>query len=129
MTNETPVFKYVRIDETRYWNEAFVAGLGPGAKLIATYVYDETERTYCCEMTPSYWLEYLGTHVESGRELTEEEWEKVHEFIMQGDAENGEAGHYRHCSDVRRLKPQDLPGKVSCDTMDEVREYWNGNHW
>jgi hypothetical protein len=122
-----PVFKSVRIDETMCWNTDFVAGLGPGAKVIGTYVYDETERTYCCEIMPSYWLEYMGTHVEPGRELTEEEWDKVHEFIMEGEAEHGDAGHYRHCSSMKSFKPEIVPG--SCDTMDEVREYWNGNPW
>lgn len=125
-----PVFKYVRIDETKYWNEKFVAGLGEGAKLIATYIYDETERTFCCELTPSHWLEYCGTQAEPGRELSEEELEETYNYIMEGDFSD-ETGHYRHCSSMQSLDPKPVPPPRNgeWESLEEVVEHYHGNPW
>ncbi|MCI0421489.1 MAG: hypothetical protein L0312_20070 [Acidobacteria bacterium] len=41
------------------------------------YLYDRNEHTYCCELTPSYWLLYVSTMVLFPEGTTEEVIERV----------------------------------------------------
>lgn len=117
------MFKYVKINETQYWNKDLLAKFGEGTKVVSTYAYDDNERTFCCELTPSFWLEYLGNDIVPGRDLSEEEYEEVHTLML----ENHDDGHYRHCSAVSSLSPKDVIGDF--ETLDDVREYYQGNPW
>lgn len=120
-------FRYVKIDETKHWNEKFVHELGPGAKLIATYVYDAAEETFCAELTPSYCLFHAGTEIQPGRELTGSEWEHYDEVVREGEAEH-ENFHYRHCRSVKDSHP--VPTTVDEDTtIDDIIEDFQANPW
>jgi hypothetical protein len=124
MNEHKPEFKYVRIDETKHWNEKLLAELGPGTKIIATYVFNAAEVTYCCELTPSHYLRYLGTEIKPGRELTDEEWEHYDEVVRDAEYES-ENEHYRHCNSIKDSHP------VPCDaeTLDDVIEEYQANPW
>lgn len=115
-------FRYIKVDETKYWDNDFVKQLGPGAKLIATYVYDATERTFCCELTPSYFLKYVGTDIEPGRELTDQELEHFQTIILENEVDGD---HYRHCNSI---KDSQLV-RFFADTLDEVVEEYRANPW
>jgi len=121
-----PSFRFVKIDETEHWNPEFVNSMGEGTKIIATYAYDETDRTFCCELSPSHWMEYLGTDFFPGRELTDEENEEAYGKILEGESSD-DASHYRQCWDVKKLDTH----PVTCDaeTLEDVRECFQANPW
>ena len=122
-----PDFRYVKIDETQHWNESFIRGLGKGTKLIATYVYDASEHTYCCELTPSHFLRYVGTEIEPGRELTQDEWEQYDEKVREAewDCDND---HYRHCRSIQNSRP--VPERArGYENLDDVIEEYAANPW
>lgn len=127
-TERPPEFKYVKIDETKFWNEKLVRELGPGAKLIATYVFNAAEVTHCCELTPSYDLRYAGTEIQPGRKLSDEEWEHYDEVVREGEHQC-ENDHYRHCSAVKDARPIPGPSTVDYETLDDVIEDFQANPW
>jgi hypothetical protein len=109
-------FKVVSIDETNYWNES----IGKfGCRVIANYAYDMEERTYCCESTPSRWMEYLGSNLEFSGEVSEDIRNEAYEYVQSND--NDDNCHYRHCMDVDGME-----GRImEADSIDDMREYWS----
>lgn len=121
-------YHWIKIDETKYWARNFLEWIGPDTKMIATYVFDRNSVTYCCELTPSYCLHLVGTNFETSRELSDIERESIEEKIMIGDMENDDI-EYHHCSSI--TKSNVIKQFVDCDddvTIDDVREYLQGNH-
>lgn len=53
-----PHFKIVQFDETRYWTDAQLVE-DCGGQILGTYLFDRCRVVYCCEMTPSYELNFL----------------------------------------------------------------------
>jgi len=123
-----PEFRYVRIDETKFWNEKLLAELGIGTKIIATYIFDASERTFCCELTPSYHLLYAGTELQPGRKLTDEEWEHYDMVIREAECEN-ENDHYRHCHSVKDSHPVPEAHGSPYETIEDVIEEYQGSPW
>jgi hypothetical protein len=119
-------FRYVKIDETENWNKDFIKDLGPGAKIVATYIFDATERTHLCEATPSYFLRYAGTEIQPGRELSDSENEHYDEVVREAEFKCNDNDHYRHCRDVKDSHP--VPTK-DAETLDEVLEDFFANPW
>jgi len=140
-----PDWHYVRRDETEYWGDCDAKRLG--GKLIATYAFDKNSVTYCCSLTPAYWMVYLGTHAEPSRELTEDEWEQVHNDITESDTQ--ECSGYFNCGDVdyhmnaqplsfnpaegvdRDYYSDDEQGDADYTRACEeyIREAWGANPW
>jgi hypothetical protein len=118
-------FRYVKIDETEHWNKDFVKKLGPSAKIIATYIFNAAERTFCCEATPSHFLRYAGTEIQPGRELSDAENEHYDEVVREAelDCDND---HYRHCRYVNNSRP--VPTK-DAESLDDVLEDFFANPW
>ena len=56
-----PDFKIVAIDETEYWN---IPEYPEISKIWTLYLTDTSIETYCCEMTPSYWLQPVSFFIE-----------------------------------------------------------------
>lgn len=119
-------FRYVKIDETEHWDKDFIKELGPGAKIIATYVFDATERAHLCEATPSYFLRYAGTEIQPGRELSDAENEHYDEVVREAEFNCNDNDHYRHCFDVKDSHP--VPTK-DAETLDDVLEDFFANPW
>jgi hypothetical protein len=119
-----PEFRYVRIDETKYWDKEFVKGLGNGTKIVATYIYDATERTFCCEITPSFFLRYAGTDIIPGRELSQEEFENALEIVSDNEV-RCDNDHYRHCNAIK----ESFLVRHEYESIDEVLEDFSCNPW
>ena len=64
-----PEFKNIRIDETHCYIDEIRAKFG---KIYSLHLFDKSENTYLCSMSPSYYLHYLGTVVEFKNEGDEE---------------------------------------------------------
>lgn len=86
--------RIVRVDETQYVST-------PGIKhWLSYYLVDTDVETFCCEMTPSYWLWYLYDEMTPEKDLSDEELEKLYDLENAGQEE---IGIYRHCDSVLRL--------------------------
>jgi len=133
-----PDFKYIKQDDTRYWDKEFVASLGEGAKIVSTYIYDANIEVHLCEITASYELHYAGTDYIPGKELTDEEHQNAFEYILLGESDT-EPVTYMWCSDVEKhCDPQPVTGGVTYkgqdeltpeEMMEEILEYYQGNPW
>ena len=87
-------FKVVVFDETRNWREDVVTRAG--GKIFSTYLFDAGQRTYCCEITPSYDLRHLFS-----TPLVDDENGTVEEVLREGEAGNDNDGYY-HCNAIDR---------------------------
>lgn len=77
-----PRLRVVRIDETRNWNEAITSVVG---RIWGVYVYDAERHVYCCELTPSRELRFVGSTWEKSPE-DDEENERIAAVIAENDA-------------------------------------------
>jgi hypothetical protein len=140
-----PDWQYVKIDETKHWVEDCNARKF-GKKLIATYAFNKNSVTYCCSLTPAYWLLYLGTEAQPDDELTEEQSEAVYNDIIESEGASGTDGGYHACSDVDRMNFKPLTCGIDVDRADysddedgdreyeravedDIRESFNANPW
>ena len=97
-------FRTVAFDETEYWSD-----LPEGcAKVFGLYLFCEGERTYCCEIRPSSWCEFLE-NVFIGLD-NEDPFVEEHQYD-----DGGEGGRYVHLLD---------PAKLG-DCVSEAREFEN----
>ena len=136
-----PDYHWIKLDETKHWNNMFLIEIGPNAKITSTYIFDKNSVTYCCELTPSYELHRVATDFSTSREMTEYEREIIDAKIFQAIEGNNDDVAYHHCStiDEHTEKGVKVPCKshqigkfVGCDndvTIEEIREYYLGNPW
>lgn len=113
------MFKYIRVNETKQWNDEFLKKNGIGV-MTATYAFDDTAPVHCCELTPSYYLRYLG--VEPDLHVSDECYEEII------DAEcNIENDFYMHCHVAEKLGPKKAPCDV--ESLEELVEEFHANPW
>lgn len=98
-------------------------------KTTCVYMYDTEQHTYCCESTPSHWLEPLYRNVYFRDDVPDERREELHNDW--GDTTEYDA-HYRH---VSRVKPMHLadhskddPDETPQEIWDSWMESWRGTH-
>ncbi len=106
-----PDYKIVAIDETKYWNLPEY----PEIKSIWTcYLTDFNEETFCCELTPSYWLEPVSYFLEYTEEFNEKLYntpalsesienkrDEIEDIVMSNF---DMSGIYIHCHEVKNTK-------------------------
>ena len=119
----------VRLDETEHYTPKFFEDHPLVAKVFGTYIFDRTERTFCCEATPSYFLRYLRSDPEWTEDPDEEERGSADITLIEAEEDSD---HYRHCRDVERYiadhKDQSYVDTFEYETMDEAIEEHQGNH-
>jgi hypothetical protein len=121
----------VSLDETSHWriaeeDQPFIE------KMLGIYIFDRAQHTYCCELTPSYFLCYIGDVAVLKPGTPDDVRERIaetYECLNQGD------DCYMHVRHVEAL-PADQKrqyGNVA-DWEDEddrgeahVREHYLGN--
>ncbi len=125
-TDITSDFWAVPIDVTQYYNIAD-SDRPHIKKIVDVFIYDRNERTYCCEITPSYYLIYLYTTIEfADPDISEDVRDSIQQAYCCYESTDD---CYMHCSNVERIKGQvqyDSSGKYEQDE-ETVREYWQGN--
>ena len=104
-------FYVTKIDESQYISDEAIPKIGT---YHGYYLYTDEEATYCCELSPSYWLEACGFE-------TEKHDEEIEENLMSN---LHESSHYRHCRDFEKL-PKELFGDF--DDIDEALEAFQTN--
>lgn len=128
-------FRAIAIDETRYY--AIAPEDAPSIKrILQVYVYDASQHTYCCEITPSYYLDPLYTIVEVGADVSDAERDALQEKYGYEPAD----ACYFHCHVIEAMEKAhpdlcarwgvsdaDDWARVDGDPMEHVREYWQAN--
>ena len=132
-----PRFVAVRFDETQYWTDDVKSRV---KSIHGHYLFDENLVTHCCEITPSYWLRFVGFDLEMedpDTDIPDELYDIVHGGYHNGDDNDS----YRHCRDIDRIEEgknkkifmegDDLEpwaeGYGYEKVFDEVIEAWNAN--
>jgi hypothetical protein len=120
-----PNFRLVALDETSNWSDDVTAVTG---RIQGVYIYDDSRATHCCEITPSYWLEFMYNAPENaigdGDGDPDDDRPSVPGFDTATSFEyenGGEYGKYVHCHsidalddamkhDCGKVSPKDLEG-------------------
>jgi hypothetical protein len=125
--NVKPDIKYVKIDETRHWDEGFLKKYDI-TRMVGVYIFDANEYTYCCEITPSHWLSFIETQPEGEYIDDEEKREALYDEIMEAEMWN-DNDCYMHVSGVKegRANIIEIGSLEGCEDMEEGREYAQGN--
>jgi hypothetical protein len=135
-----PDYHLIKIDETEHWNKAFLASIGPDARIISVYVFDHNSVSYLCESTPNYALHLASTGFVTSRNLSSTEAEELQEKIDATQIDN-ESIQYHYCGSIDEgtidgvktpAKSKPIRKFVGCDndvTIDDVREYYLANPW
>lgn len=81
------------------------------ARIEEVYLYDKSQRTHCCEFTPSYYLIHLYTRViftPEGDQLNDHEQDEIFQTYEHEVTDNC----YVHCNEIDALeekaRPQDF---------------------
>lgn len=128
--NVKPDWWCIALDETGYWSidEADRPYI---EKIVGVYFYDANEYTYCCEITPSYFLRSLGSSIWFTSDTPDDKREELDVKYREHESYDD---HYMHVRAVKGI-PEDR--KHHFGTLDDaepednqedcVREYYSGN--
>jgi hypothetical protein len=101
----TPDFWLVKIDETDKWCDSLKSKV---KRIWGIYLIDVTQHTYCCEMTPSYWCDFVESYPQHFAETSTDEQDKLNEEIGdEGDRGGSDNSMYIRVSDFTNRKPLD----------------------
>lgn len=142
--------RIIKLDHTEYFSIA-EADKPYINKIMAVFLYDKNSHTHCCELTPSYWMNFLYHEIEfteKGNALDEvgypsEEYDKREELLDSYENEPDD-GMYVHVWNIDQLeeelskqqfryhvvgnpgvKFEDVPRD---EQMEALREHYNCNH-
>jgi hypothetical protein len=93
-------------------------------KIVDVFLYDEARATYCCELTPSFYLEYQYTNIEFAErfygDVETEEIARRKDELYQKYAYVPTDNCYMHCSDVKDSQWEgDFPYRDDDDASEE----------
>lgn len=97
-TEIKPKFVVVRLNETQHWSDDIKAQV---KAIYAHYLFDENSHTHCCEITPSYWLRWVGFDIEmeeAGADVPEKLYSTVEDSFHAIDNDC-----YYHCRVIDKI--------------------------
>lgn len=103
------MWRMVKIEDTNDW-PADGALRTRGIRTWSHFAYDDEARTFCCEITPSRCLWYLGYTwdlAEGVPPLGPDEAEYWHDFVCEHGRPDTDV-RYRHCSSADRIPFEDV---------------------
>jgi len=133
-----PKFVAIRLDETEHWSDEIKARV---KAIYAHYLFDERQVTYCCEVTPSFWLRWVGFDIETEdpqEEISTDLYDEISDGFHAVGLDN--SGYY-HCRVIDKIEGEfrkkvfmegsDLDpwseGYGYDNVFDEVHDAWNAN--
>ena len=119
------MIRVVPMDDTKYWT---VPNTPDGCKFISVYAYDDTKGVYCCEITPSRELHFLGT-IPTIVPENDTERETFLDIIMENDNQS-EPITYIHCSSVdnwKYIKSVFDDGETEDENLENTKEDFRCN--
>lgn len=132
-----PEIHAIVFDTTRYWDKGFLEEHGI-TKIEEVYLYDKNEVTYCCEVTPSYWLRWVDANATTihDDDAYDRDWDaerkrdRANELVREGamlSAHDEGWGIYVHCHEIDRVKRQEKWLDIEeCKDDWSVKEYLGG---
>lgn len=131
-----PDWRAIRIDETRYCNAEWLEKFGIKT-LYSVYLVDFASVTNCCEITPSYALNFIENVSDDDSVPDDEEAREVL-FEELREVNNGaELVTYMHCRVLDRMLDDKNQSKIEVEIDDgevdgdrgfeDAREYYVGN--
>ena len=81
-TEIKPDIRILKLDESHNWDPEIVSRAG--GKIFGVYLYDATVAVHCCEITPSYELNFIESQPHQLPD-DEDEREKLYDDIQEGD--------------------------------------------
>jgi hypothetical protein len=135
-----PDWCFIRLDETSFWN--MPADVSPYVKhVFGIYAFNRNEQTYCCEITPSYFLQLIAHDWEHTSELYDlpncEQLREVAADFFTSVFPSPDSDQYYHVSLIKKLIAADpagfhAAGDIADPDSDEheinmLCEYWNPN--
>jgi len=118
MKKPKPELVIVKIQSTRDWDQEFVKK-SQIKEIWDVYLYDQNERTFCCELTPSYCLNYMDTHAYFADGISDEDRDEAEESIMESTAWNDRVSYY-HCSAIDSLPEEHKDRNNPLDDYDDT---------
>lgn len=130
-----PDWYCVAIDETAHWNlddedRPYIE------KMMGLYIYDRNEHTYCCELTPSYYLRFIGGSIWYTDAVTDEIKDRISDkyadSLYSGDdcymwVAHVEAMAEEYKDHYGEFNEESYAELTPVEMEDAVREYYNGN--
>lgn len=117
----------------RNWCEAIASKLR-GSRVFGIFIFDDEVVTHVCEMTPSYWMVWVGYVTVPSDELdayldtlSREDRDEFFDYEHES-----EEGCYVHCSDADNnpatitYRERD-PEETREDDLESLRDYLSGN--
>ena len=99
-------------------------------RILGVYILDRSERTHCCEITPSYSLEHVYDTVVASFDCPDD----IRERLDERYAHLGGDDIYVHCSVIDALPADrirvwrgDDPIESDDEAMEHAREHFQGN--
>jgi len=118
-------FNLVALEETQYWNPEITQKTG---RIFTTYAYCPSQMTYCCEVTPSYYLEPVDFFFEN--EVDDEFYSELY-----GMWSLDQEGTYMHCKSIEAIPPMKdgfrmkYESKNDFEDEEEAYEYFRCNQF
>lgn len=151
---EKPMWLIAIPDDMECWDQEIAKQVG---QIWSVYIIDPNIATHCCEITPSFWLEYLDSFYERSfydkngdmsREM-ERKRDQLEDDIRTGQFQ-ADCSCYVHCSSIMPLfmEPNkcrnfymqkwrdgipafgwvsEFEGDNDEERMENAREHWQGN--
>lgn len=122
-------FRVVRRNETYNWN--FNEGTSGTWTIHGVYLVDMNEITYCCEITPSYYLHHLYNTCESDNLIVKDEVENFstpddqNTYIFANIIDNLDRKDYHPCSEITEEDLEESYDKL----VEAMKEHYIGNHY
>ena len=91
-----PDFRIYKQETTEHWSEDIRSR---AARLFGVYLFDVNRHVHCCELTPSFEMNYLGP-TWTGSIEDDEARQSLFEDILEGDAET-DLVRYVHVGSVK----------------------------
>lgn len=96
--DKPPKIIAVAMDHTMYMTDVLRSEV-KGVRGI--YLYDETSRTFCCEITPSFFLRWVDVALEYADDISDKRKDELYDEFRESYAAN-DPDIYMHVRDVER---------------------------
>lgn len=116
-----PDYWAIALDETKYYN------IDPEdrpliERILGIYFFDRNVHTHCCEITPSYWLEYHSASIHFRDDVSENDRDRLDYKYGHEPSE----GSYYHVAAIESM-PADRKHQIGeVENDDAAREVLNG---
>jgi hypothetical protein len=114
-------WRLIKLEDTADW-PADGALRTRGIRTWSHYCFDDESRTFCCEITPSRTLWYIGFTwdlAEGAEPLADEENERWHDFVMEHGRPDDNVRYY-HCDVADRMPYEDVTMHIDEETREHL---------